>query len=54
VLEVEEVARMTVDAMLADRLYVLPHEESRGSIRRRFERIDRIFDQQTETAEQTR
>jgi hypothetical protein len=28
------------------RLYVLPHEESREPIRRRFERIDRTFDQQ--------
>jgi NAD(P)-dependent dehydrogenase (short-subunit alcohol dehydrogenase family) len=39
------VAELTVDAILANRLYVLPHEESRDSIRRRFERIDRAFDQ---------
>ena len=47
VLDVETVASMTVDAMQANRLYVLPHEESRGFIRRRFERIDATFDQQT-------
>ena len=46
VLDVETVASMTVDAMQANRLYVLPHEESRGFIRRRFERIDATFDQQ--------
>lgn len=46
VLDVDEVARLTVDAILADRLYVLPHLGSRRSIRRRFERIDSIFDQQ--------
>jgi len=47
VLAVEDVAQMTVDAMLANRLYVLPHEESRGFIRRRFERIDQTFDEQS-------
>jgi NAD(P)-dependent dehydrogenase (short-subunit alcohol dehydrogenase family) len=46
VLPVEEVAALTVDAVLANRLYVLPHDESRASIRRRFERIDRTFDDQ--------
>src|SRR5262245_7374440 len=46
VLPVEEVAALTVDAVLANRLYVLPHDESRASIRRRFERIDRTFDEQ--------
>ena len=46
VLDVETVASMTVDAMQANQLYVLPHEESRGFIRRRFERIDATFDQQ--------
>ena len=46
VLAVEDVAQMTVDAMLANRLYVLPHEESRGFIRRRFERIDQTFEDQ--------
>jgi NAD(P)-dependent dehydrogenase (short-subunit alcohol dehydrogenase family) len=46
VLDVDTVAAMTVDAMQAGRLYVLPHEESRGFIRRRFERIDATFDHQ--------
>lgn len=46
VLPVEEVAARTVDAVIRNRLYVLPHEESRASIRRRFERIDRTFDEQ--------
>jgi NAD(P)-dependent dehydrogenase (short-subunit alcohol dehydrogenase family) len=46
VLPVTDVAALTVDAVLANRLYVLPHEESRASIRRRFERIDRTFDEQ--------
>jgi NAD(P)-dependent dehydrogenase (short-subunit alcohol dehydrogenase family) len=46
VLEVEDVAAMVVRAILANRLYILPHEESRKSIRRRFERIDRTFDEQ--------
>jgi NAD(P)-dependent dehydrogenase (short-subunit alcohol dehydrogenase family) len=46
VLNVDDVARMVVDAIVANRLYILPHEESRKSIRRRFERIDRTFDEQ--------
>jgi len=46
VLDVEDVAQMVVDAIVANRLYILPHEESRKSIRRRFERIDRTFDEQ--------
>ncbi len=46
VIEVDSVARLTVDAIEQNRLYVLPHEESRTSIRRRFERIDRTFEQQ--------
>ena len=46
VLGVEEVAALTVDAIAANRLYVLPHEESREAIRRRFERIDRTFEEQ--------
>ena len=46
VLEVTGVAELTVDAILANRLYVLPHEESRRSIRRRFDRIDATFDEQ--------
>jgi NAD(P)-dependent dehydrogenase (short-subunit alcohol dehydrogenase family) len=43
---VDDVARLTADAILADRLYILPHETSRASIRRRFERIDHTFDEQ--------
>jgi NAD(P)-dependent dehydrogenase (short-subunit alcohol dehydrogenase family) len=43
---VDDVARLTADAILANRLYVLPHEAARGSIKRRFERIDRTFDDQ--------
>ena len=46
VLNVEDVARLTADAILANRLYVLPHRGSRDSIRRRFERIDRTFEDQ--------
>ena len=46
VLDVDDVAALTVEAIVANRLYVLPHEESRASIRRRFERIDRTFDEQ--------
>ena len=43
---VDDVARLTADAILANRLYVLPHEAARGSVKRRFERIDRAFDDQ--------
>jgi NAD(P)-dependent dehydrogenase (short-subunit alcohol dehydrogenase family) len=46
VLDADDVARLTVEAILANRLYILPHRDSRGSIRRRFERIDRAFDEQ--------
>jgi NAD(P)-dependent dehydrogenase (short-subunit alcohol dehydrogenase family) len=45
-LGVDDVARLTADAILANRLYVLPHEGARGSIKRRFERLDRTFDEQ--------
>ncbi|MGD1280416.1 SDR family NAD(P)-dependent oxidoreductase [Mycobacterium seoulense] len=43
---VKDVARLTADAILANRLYVLPHEAARASIRRRFERIDGTFSDQ--------
>lgn len=43
---VDGVARLTADAILANRLYVLPHGAARTSIQRRFERIDRTFDDQ--------
>jgi hypothetical protein len=46
VLNVEDVARLTADAILANRLYILPHKASRASIQRRFERIDRTFVEQ--------
>ena len=45
-LGVDDVARLTADAILANRLYVLPHGAARASVRRRFERIDRTFDEQ--------
>lgn len=45
-LSVGQVARLTADAILANRLYVLPHEGARASIRRRFERIDHTFEEQ--------
>ena len=45
-LDVDEVARLTADAIVANRLYVLPHSAARRSIRRRFDRIDRTFDDQ--------
>ena len=49
VLNVEDVATQVVDAIIANRLYILPHEESRTPIRRRFERIDQTFDEQKAT-----
>jgi hypothetical protein len=45
VIGVEEVAALVVDGIRRNRLYLLPHEESRASIRRRFERIDRAFEE---------
>ncbi len=43
VLAVDDVAGQVVDAIKHDRLYILPHPESRPFIRNRFERIDRTF-----------
>ena len=43
---VEDVARLTTEAILANRFYVLPHQAARESIQRRFGRIDRTFDEQ--------
>jgi NAD(P)-dependent dehydrogenase (short-subunit alcohol dehydrogenase family) len=43
---VDDVARLTADAIMANRLYILPHEAARRSIKRRFERIDGTFDDQ--------
>jgi NAD(P)-dependent dehydrogenase (short-subunit alcohol dehydrogenase family) len=51
VLDVDGVAELTVQAIEHNRLYVLPHEESRESIRRRFARIDKTFDEQATTAD---
>jgi NAD(P)-dependent dehydrogenase (short-subunit alcohol dehydrogenase family) len=45
-LSVDEVARLTADAIQANRLYVLPHVAARASVRRRFERIDHTFEDQ--------
>ncbi|MGE2723638.1 SDR family NAD(P)-dependent oxidoreductase [Mycolicibacterium pulveris] len=42
----EDVARLTADAILANRLYIVPHQAARASIQRRFERIDRAFEDQ--------
>jgi NAD(P)-dependent dehydrogenase (short-subunit alcohol dehydrogenase family) len=44
VLDVDDVAAQVLDAMDHNRLYILPHEESRQFIHRRFERIERSFD----------
>jgi NAD(P)-dependent dehydrogenase (short-subunit alcohol dehydrogenase family) len=44
VLPVEPVAQQAVDAIGTDRLYIVPHIESRGMIERRFRRIDHAFD----------
>jgi NAD(P)-dependent dehydrogenase (short-subunit alcohol dehydrogenase family) len=46
VMKPDEVATKVVDAIIANRLYILPHEESRELIRRRFQRIDATFDEQ--------
>jgi NAD(P)-dependent dehydrogenase (short-subunit alcohol dehydrogenase family) len=42
----DDVARLTADAVVANRLYILPHRASLDSIRRRFERIERTYDEQ--------
>jgi NAD(P)-dependent dehydrogenase (short-subunit alcohol dehydrogenase family) len=42
----DDVARLTADAVIANRLYILPHSASRASIRKRFERIDRTYEEQ--------
>jgi hypothetical protein len=43
VLPVEVVAQHVVDAVKRNELYILPHEESRMYVQRRFERIDRAY-----------
>ncbi len=49
VLAVDDVAAQVVDAVVANRLYIRPHEESRTPIRRRFERIDQTFEERRAT-----
>jgi len=44
VLPVEDVAAQVVAAIGTERLYIVPHAESRAMIRRRFDRIDRAFE----------
>ena len=45
VIDVSEVAQLVVDGIRRNQLYLLPHQESREMIRRRFERIDRAFEE---------
>ena len=45
VISVDEVAARVVAAIENNQLYILPHEESREFVRRRFERIDRAYEQ---------
>ncbi len=44
VLPVDVVAEQVVAAIGTDRLYIVPHAESREMIRRRFQRIDQAFE----------
>ncbi len=44
ILPVRVVAEQVVAAIGTDRLYIVPHEESREMIRRRFQRIDQAFE----------
>jgi len=46
VMKPEDVATVVVEAILANRLYILPHDDSRDLIQRRFQRIDATFDEQ--------
>jgi NAD(P)-dependent dehydrogenase (short-subunit alcohol dehydrogenase family) len=46
VLRVEDVAAQVVEAIGTDRLYIVPHAESREPVRRRFQRIDRAYEAQ--------
>ncbi len=43
-MKADEVAERVLEGIRTGRLYILPHEESRPFIRRRFERIDRTFE----------
>ena len=44
VLPVADVAAQVVAAIRSNKLYIVPHDESRAFVRRRFERIDAAFD----------
>jgi len=44
-LEPEDVAGRVLRAVKANRLYVITHEEAREPLRRRFERMDRAFEE---------
>ncbi|MCP5178526.1 MAG: SDR family NAD(P)-dependent oxidoreductase [Pseudomonadales bacterium] len=44
VLDVDDVAEMVVEAVENNVLYILPHDEARGPVERRFQRIQRDFD----------
>jgi NAD(P)-dependent dehydrogenase (short-subunit alcohol dehydrogenase family) len=46
-LEPEEVAGRVLRAVKANRLYVITHEEAREPLRRRFERMDKAFEEST-------
>ncbi len=43
-MKADEVAERVLEGIRTGRLYILPHEESRPFIRRRFERIDQSFE----------
>jgi NAD(P)-dependent dehydrogenase (short-subunit alcohol dehydrogenase family) len=44
VLDVTDVADMVVQAVVENVLYILPHDEARGAVERRFQRMLRDFD----------
>jgi hypothetical protein len=46
VMKPEHVATVVVEAIVANRLYILPHDDSSDLIGRRFQRIDATFDEQ--------
>jgi NAD(P)-dependent dehydrogenase (short-subunit alcohol dehydrogenase family) len=45
VITVDDVAPLVVTAIREKRLYIVPHEESRGFVQARFRRIERAFDE---------
>ena len=52
VLAVDDVAAQVVAAIRTNRLYVLPHPESRQSVQRRFARIEQAYEEQGSTTAQ--